>query len=382
MTEDFHKGRTDWARIKHLILGNYIRLYVGKVGLFNPIIYYVDGFAGQGIYGDNQAGSAFIGAETATAPIQKSRKDTLRCINVEEDAKTFAQLEQNLATHKATGLVENYNGTFHEHLPAILQKVGTNPAFFFIDPFGSKGAEIETLRTIRTNRDRSEVLVRYDDTRVKRLISWAANNLDSYNDGHRKSAENFAKRVGQLTDDKAIELFQGSDMEAREWLIEGYQNKARQVAGYRYALHYPIRNPRTGGHKYYLVHFCNHADGYHSMANFMAKAERAYEKTQRESADMFATNAQDVMPGIFDGADQSIEENRVAELVAALPAMLKKLRPSGGDFENRDLYAFIVDKFKWRLIRKEWIKAIRKAKELGLVDFDKSDDGAISTVKN
>lgn len=24
MTEDFHKGRTDWARIKHLILGNYL----------------------------------------------------------------------------------------------------------------------------------------------------------------------------------------------------------------------------------------------------------------------------------------------------------------------------------------------------------------------
>lgn len=382
MADEFHKGRTDWARIKHHILGNYIRLYVGKVGLYNPVIYYVDGFAGQGVYGDNQVGSAFIGADTAVNPIQKSRAGMLRCINVEEDADTFAELEANLAKHKASGLVENYHGTFQQHLPAILQKIGTHPAFFFIDPFGSKGAEIETLKTIRTNRDRSEILVRYDDTRVKRLISWAAKNLDSYNEGHRKSAENFAKRVSQLTDELAVEVFQANDAEAREWLIEGYMNKARDEAGYRYALHYPIRNPKTGGHKYFLVHFCNHADGYHSMANFMAKAERAYEKTMREAVDMFAASDQEVMPGIIEGADQAIEENRVAELVSALPKILQKLRPRGGDFENRDLYSAIVDQFRWRLTRKEWIKAIRKAHDNGLVEFVKSDDGSISTIRD
>jgi three-Cys-motif partner protein len=380
MTEDFHNTRSDWGRIKHQILKSYIHLYVGKLGSIVDRVYYVDGFAGQGVYDDNQVGSAFIGAETAAVPVQKSRKDALHCINVEEDDETFQKLEKALAEFSKTGQVQNFHGTFHDKLPEILRIVGNAPAFFFIDPFGSKGVEIDTLKQIRQGRERSEILVRYDDTRVKRLLSWAVNNIDSLNQGHSKSALNFAKRVNQLTDEQAIAELDKIDgkTETREILIAGYKNKAREVAGFKFALHYPIKNPRTGGHKYYLVHFCNHPDGYHYMANFMAKAERAYLESQRQHADLFSgQTAQEVMPGILEEADRTVEDSRVTEILASLPEILSPLAKT---VEMRRIYAAIVDKFGWRATRKEWIRALRLARDKGSIAFDKSDDSALATI--
>lgn len=383
MPVDFHKARSDWGRIKHIILQRYIRLYVGKLGFSNPTIYYVDGFAGQGVYGDKEVGSAYIGAESAASPIQGSRKDVLRCINVEEDAKVFAELEKNLASHKATGLVTNLQGAFHSNLPGILAKVGTVPAFFFIDPFGSQGIETETLKQIRKGRDSSEILVRYDDTRVKRLLSWAVNNADHISEGHRKSALKFAQRVLQLTDEEALaelNTLDGDKDGTREALIQGYMQQVRSVAGFKFALRYPIRNPRTDGHKYYLVHFCNHPDGYHYMAHFMAQAERAYEEDRRKKTeDMFSTPDQEVMPGILDDADKCVEDARVAELFAALPEILTPLR-NRHNLKMRWVYAAIVDRFEWRLTRKEWLKALGKAKTAGMISYTSADDGAAATI--
>lgn len=386
MTEDFHNTRSAWARIKHQILQKYIRLFVGKLGRFNPTIYYVDGFAGQGIYDNKEVGSAFIGAQTAASPIQESRKGYLRCINVEEDPETFKTLEANLAAHKASGLVTNLPGTFQDNLPAILKTVGTDPAFFFIDPFGSQGIEVETLKSIRKGRDRSEILVRYDDTRVKRLLSWAANNVDNIKESHRKIAIGYAKRVSQLTDDEALKEInkaEGDRGETREILIRGYMEQVKSTAGYKYALRYPLKNPRTGGHKYYLVHFCNHPDGYHYMANFMALAERAYEEAMRQSGDMFsgANAVQDVMPGILEHADKCIEDARVSELLAALPEILKQFRGTANGVPNRNIYAAIVDRFEWRLTRKEWIRALRQAHDLGVIAMTKSDDAELTIIR-
>ena len=46
MPSDFHKAPKAWAQIKHSILGNYLSLFIGKLG--RKLIFYVDGFAGPG----------------------------------------------------------------------------------------------------------------------------------------------------------------------------------------------------------------------------------------------------------------------------------------------------------------------------------------------
>lgn len=384
MSEFFHSERSAWGRIKHVILQNYIPLYVGKLGYSNEQIFYIDGFAGQAIYGNNEPGSAFIGAQAALFPTQKSRAGKLHCINVEENEETFRRLDANLADHVKLGRVTNLPGAFHKNLPSILTKIGRAPAFFFIDPFGSQGVEIGTLKQIRAGRDSAEVLVRYDDTRVKRLASWAANNLDHEDEGHRKSALNFARRVLQLTDEQALIESAAIDdkQQTREILLEGYINAVKANAGFKYALSYQIRNPLTNGHKYYLVHFSNHPDGYVYMAHFMARAEREYEEDRRRRTEEMSFGEvanQEVMPGIFEDADRAADNTRVAFLTAKLPAIIEACAKNGRECQLRWLFKSIVDGCGYSYTRSEWVRALGNAKKNGLLSYSGTEDSSIVT---
>jgi len=176
MTSDFHKAPKAWAQVKHSILRNYLSLFLGKLGVSGNPVYYVDGFAGPGQLDDGSKGSPLIAAELAVSPPQESRQGILQCINVEEDTETFRNLEKATAQYVKMKRVKNFLGNFQDRLPEIVAELGDNTAFFFIDPFGTGGVEVDTLRTIASRRGKTERLVRYDDTRVKRLLSWAVNN--------------------------------------------------------------------------------------------------------------------------------------------------------------------------------------------------------------
>lgn len=228
MASNFHKERKAWFQIKHQIVGTYLSLFLGKLGKFGDRVYYIDGFAGQGKLDDGSEGSALIAAKLAAEPPQKSRQGLLHCINVEADSETFENLKKATATYNHC--VTNLQGTFQDKLPEILKLIGGQTAFFFIDPFGTQGAEISTLKALGTRQGKTEALVRYDDTRVKRLIMWSANNLDSLEEKHRKVAVGLSARVKQLTDEEAAEqviheLLLGSDSEMRDRLIEGYETE-------------------------------------------------------------------------------------------------------------------------------------------------------------
>jgi three-Cys-motif partner protein len=248
MPTDFHSELKAWSQIKHRILGTYLSLFLGKLGSRGGPVYYVDGFAGQGKYDDGQHGSPLIAADIAANPVQKSRIGILKCINVEADTVTFANLERATEPYVKQGIVTNYAGTFDAVLPRVLQQVGDDTAFFFIDPFGTEGAVLSTLETLAQRSGKTEVLVRYDDTRVHRLIQWAGNNIDRLEPKFAKTAEAFIPRIAGLTDDKAIETVLQRSPEARQALIDGYLNLVKTQKLFRYGLSYPIRNPVTGGH--------------------------------------------------------------------------------------------------------------------------------------
>jgi len=40
-----------------------------------------------------------------------------------------------------------------------------------------------------------------------------------------------------------------------EDLITGYISEVKRRNIFRFGIHYPVRNPVTGGHRYYLAHF-------------------------------------------------------------------------------------------------------------------------------
>lgn len=370
MSTDFHAELKGWSQIKHRILGTYLSLFLGKLGSRGGPVYYVDGFAGQGRYDDGQPGSPLIAAQIAANPVQKSRIGILKCINVEEDAGTFANLEQATAQYVEQGIVTNYPGAFDDVLPRVLQQVGNDTAFFFIDPFGTEGAVLSTLETLANRDGKTEVLVRYDDTRVHRLIQWTKNNIERLEPKFRKTAESFIPRIAGLTDDKAIEAVLQGSPEARQALIDGYLHLVKTRNLFRFGLSYPIRNPATGGHHYFLVHFCDFADGYTYMANFMARVERT---AQQQAAELFRGEQLEMLTINEELAKQGQAAN-VARILNELPDLFSARNLAGKTVQLREILALMVDQFQWTYTRTEWIASLRSLEKRKILKLTGSDD--------
>lgn len=384
---DFHKEVKIWSKIKHQILRNYLALLLGKLGRPGTRVYNVDGFAGQGRYEDGNPGSPLIAAELAANPKQSSRRDVLRCINVERDPVTFANLELHTREYVKQGLVTNLQGSFEEHLETILERIKDWAAFFFIDPFGTTSVEFSTLERIarRSTQAKTEVLVRFDDARVKRLLAWARNHKDSSTDRLRLTAGQFLRRVRNLTSDEAIEDVLLQDLSTSESLVKGYVDAVKKRGLFSYGLAYPIRNPVTENHHYFLVHFCNHEDGYHYMANFMALAERsAVQEARQAKQDLLFTDAdtpkQLEMLEISKDLEAQTRQPFVSKIAAQLPTIFREYNMRGQRIQNRRIFAAIVDKFGYQTTRREWVEALRLLEKNGTVRMDGAKDSDFACV--
>jgi three-Cys-motif partner protein len=218
----FHADKKSWAKIKHSILGTYLPLFISKTRLFQKHVYLVDGFAGQGRYDDGEAGSALISADIALNPITVSNRGVFRCINVEKDPVFFSKLEEATKEHSKRGFVRNLKGEFEKTLPDILQSIEGETALFFIDPFGTEGATANTLSLISDQEGVTEALIRFDDTRVKRLINFNKNDLAGENIKAVKTAERFLERARKLTSEEGVKASLFKDPNAGRIIVEEY----------------------------------------------------------------------------------------------------------------------------------------------------------------
>ena len=186
---------------------------------------------------------------------------------------------------------------------------------------------------------------------------WAANNLENLEEKHRKVALGILARVKELTDEEAAEKVQletplGSDSELRDRLIEGYEAEVKRKTNFTYGLNYPIRNPATGGHRYYLVHFCKFVDGYTHMANFMAKAERTYQKLHSGEREWFGGSPkQQTFLQIDDHLAKQAESENVSGIAMAVPEIFIRKGWENKSLQLRDVLGEVVNSFKWRTTR-------------------------------
>jgi hypothetical protein len=197
---------------------------------------------------------------------------------------------------------------------------------------------------------------------VKRLASWAANNLGSHDTAAQKTAEAFLRRATELTSVNAAEDFLTGNPNARERLINGYIGEARRMGIFKFGIAYPLRNPDTAGHRYFLVHLCDFEDGYIWMANFMASAEITYEELRQER-DMF-------QPEFFSVRDLTPHSREVvvSKVESALAVLCRERNwPNGKCMQIRKVLAGLVDKFQWHASRADYEEALRRLRANGLL---------------
>ena len=386
--QKFHSAKSPWAKIKHGILSNYLPLFVNKTSLFQKPIYLVDGFAGAGKYDDGQPGSALISATIAVNPRTEASRGLLHCINVEKNPAAFAKLEEATDFCVKLGFVKNIKGEFEKKLPEILAKIEGDTALFFIDPYGTEGATADTLELISRRKGVTEILIRFDDTRVKRLLHYNKNDPDGQNSQAAKTEEKFRQRVRLLTGETGITAALLNHPQAGKILVESYIEMVTTEYGlFDFGLAYPVVNPANKSHRYYLAHFCKHPDGYVYMASFMAKVQRTVEgrTVKKEEESLFGPSTES--PDLFDvmGIREEMVRNHQMEKVNAiikkLPDIFKQHNLHGETVERRWVYAAIVNEFSWTVLLKESKKALQAARVGGLIAFEKDHDAANITIR-
>ena len=92
------------------------------------------------------------------------------------------------------------------------------------------------------------------------------------------------------------------------------------------------------------------------MADFMAKAERAYQRRQSEL--LFGSPNQMEFPTIQEDIDGALHADKQALVLATLPAISDAKRWRGTLAKGRRVFEAIVDEFGWQVLRKEYLAAV------------------------
>lgn len=276
--EYFESELKEWSDRKLTLLQKYLDSFVKITGsTHSGSVYYVDGFAGAGVYRDGAKGSPLRAAELAHEFEQAQKQYHLHCINVEANPDVFENLQAN--TRHYTNVV-NLPGEFSNVVDGVLEQVGGNPALFFLDPFGIKGIDWETIQKIASRRFPTDLWIRFDYQAVFRLARF-------YGKERSQTEKNLVSRMYGTSDlaflDKSL---QGADtQEKKRSVVALYtsqlENVLRQSRGSGFSAAYLIR-ALTGREKYFLVFATGHARGAIVASETVCSIEETYEREVEE----------------------------------------------------------------------------------------------------
>lgn len=133
----------EWSARKLHVLTKYldpaVKILPHTQRQAHKTVYYVDGFAGRGVYEDGSKGSPVLAAEHAQRLLDERKPYMLSCVNVEEDVENYTNLCRETARFGKN--VQNIHGSFAGHISPVLSIIGLQPTLCFLDPFGVEGLD-------------------------------------------------------------------------------------------------------------------------------------------------------------------------------------------------------------------------------------------------
>lgn len=249
-----------------------MRAWAIIIGSYFPAAYFVDCFAGRGKYhkdGQNDviSGSPLIGLEISLEvkriKQKKGRNFDLNVIAIEADKNNLIPLKEFISESNPneTVKVELYESTFEKAIPDIVKKISNAPAFFFIDPYGIKGVDKNTLDVIVNRKGATEIFLNYMKMGLTRM-SGQYKNIDHRDDNIRIKA---IKTVSHIDS-----LFGG-----RSWIEKDEEKLLKHFVkqvfskNYKFVLNFNVPYPDRSGTIYNLLFATNYESAEKIMKDIM-----------------------------------------------------------------------------------------------------------------
>lgn len=285
------------SKLKHIILRRYVKEFAYHLGSAHTAVYYVDGFAGPGEYrnstGQAEKGSPLLMAELAREIATTQGKFRMKCLNVEADRKNYTDLESVTAPYRPEIVERNYHGNFIDVLPKILSRIAPSPAFFFIDPFGTKGIPFHALLPLFNRTNRTEVLITFHTDGIAKKAGY----FGSADDPKPQTANRARKMTEPLASalniqwetlrtwwDDAVEQGHGGTTAFEDRVLHHYLDSLRGPdTRFHFTKAFPVFYYRpdeppgtTTPICFYLVFATQHEKGLYKMNDAMANALDAF----------------------------------------------------------------------------------------------------------
>lgn len=356
---EFFSELKEWSERKLRLLEKYVEPAVRILGSSHGLVYYVDGFAGRGVYDDEAQtkGSPVRIAKLAEKFERENRPYQLICINVEANPDNYFNLVSS--TESFGDKVQNLVGSFGENTEAILQRIGTHPAVCFLDPFGVKGIDLASIGRIVNRKAPTDLWIRFDPGTVRRLDGF-------FDDGSPQGKKQFGilpgiygvddwrllhDRLSGITPEdrlrNALKLY-------REQLVNLY----RKTKGGGYVGSYAIRT-LTGQVKYHLVFATAHPRGILLASEIICDVEESYQievqgykDSRPHSIDMFATQP----------SEEEIFTAKVDHLQSDIWEVAR-----GKELSHDQIYLSVLGKWFGRVKGKHLNAALKSMKDSGQI---------------
>jgi three-Cys-motif partner protein len=277
--EEFFSDLKEWSRRKLSIIKKYLVGFSNILGRRSKEVYYVDGFAGRGMYEGGEKGSPVLAAEASETFRQGNRPFSLLCINVEKDHESFMNLCDETA--RFGNLVKNYDGLFEDNIDTILSQIQNHPAVFFIDDFGIKGTDWGAVEKVVARKDSTDIWIRFDYKTVRRLAGFydsdakeAQGKLNTLQSLFGISSKNLQARLEGNTPEERIN-------NALDLYIEQLEKTFDKFGKKGFAASYPIISI-DGHRKYHLIFACAHPKAATLASNIVNGIKETFQREKEE----------------------------------------------------------------------------------------------------
>lgn len=349
-TEEFFSDLKEWSVRKLGIIKKYTDGFSKILGSRYKEIYYVDGFAGRGVYDNGEKGSPVLAAEASQAFQQSNKPFTLRCINVEKDQDNFLNLSTE--TKRFGSLVKNFEGSFDDNIDTILSQISGNPAVFFIDDFGVKGTDWESVEKVIARKDSTDIWIRFDHRTVRRLSGFY------YSEAKEADSKlNTLQNLFGISDKDYLQArLDGGTPEKRiDNAVALYIEQLEKTFGKKgFAASYPIIS-MDGQNKYHLIFACSNKTAATLASNIVNGTEEQFQHTKGE---IIEQQAKQMSLFTLELTEKQIFEGKVQESKHAI-LQLSKNKP----FSRIELhYELMLNDKKWfgRIGRTHLTQALRE----------------------
>ena len=279
ISDTFFDTLRDWTKRKIEIISKYTAAgaRILKKG------WYIDGFAGTGLYEDEKKGSSLVVAEIAQ---ELKDKVSLSCLNVEEDRENYRQLVRNTCQLNPPPI--NLHGSFTGKIDDILEHISNDNVICFLDPFGIKGIDYSTIqklvnRNTNENNFATDLWLRFDTKITHRLRGRNPTKTDHFKLLHQAFGINDPYRLlDLLTNCDQCDITENAVRQYLEQLKLIYQEKY----GHAYTGYYPIYS-LEGDYKYYLTFITKHPIAICVASDVVYSSEKQYKldfQTYKETA--------------------------------------------------------------------------------------------------